>query len=424
MKSTTRFDEIATLRKENVHPKDFKDSYYIGLEHISQGTLELLGYGFGREVDSQKQRFYAGDVLFGKLRPYFRKVIVAPFDGICSTDIWVVKANQTSDIDFIKYWMASEAFIRSSTHASEGSRMPRAQWDWVRNFETTISEPKDREVIGQRLAHLDESITANKAISDNLEAIAAALFKAWFVDFEPVFANFHKHQPASCDLHTASLFPQSFDESPFGLLPKGWEYKPAGRVLVSVGGATPSTSKSDFWDGGITWTTPKDLAIQKRSIALGSSRNITEEGLKKISSGLLPPLSTLFSSRAPIGYIAIAADSTAINQGFIAFPSDKQTFPPLFISNWLSVNLPEIESRAGGTSFDEISKTAFRDIPFLVPNEEVVKAFREITRPLLEQMVNLARQNQVLSAMRDLLLTELLSGGISIGLDEVETYVS
>ena len=129
MSSKLLFGNCAELRSEKVDPKSSQESYYIGLEHIEQQTLSIVGYGYGSDVDSQKQRFYEGDILFGKLRPYFRKVVVAPFDGICSTDIWVVNPKAGVDRNFLFYWMASEEFIASSMYASEGGRMPRAKWD-------------------------------------------------------------------------------------------------------------------------------------------------------------------------------------------------------------------------------------------------------------------------------------------------------
>lgn len=80
MNSRLVFGDCAELRSEKVDPRSCKDSYYIGLEHIEQKSLRLKGHGFGKDVDSQKQKFYKGDILFGKLRPYFRKIIIAPFD--------------------------------------------------------------------------------------------------------------------------------------------------------------------------------------------------------------------------------------------------------------------------------------------------------------------------------------------------------
>jgi type I restriction enzyme S subunit len=125
--STKRFDKCADLIRDTVNPSDVRGLPYIGLEHIAEGQLALTGYGAAEEVTSVKYRFREGDVLFGKLRPYFRKVVIAPFDGVCSTDIWVVRRKQGVDQRYLFYWMASHEFIEESTRASEGTRMPRAQ---------------------------------------------------------------------------------------------------------------------------------------------------------------------------------------------------------------------------------------------------------------------------------------------------------
>jgi type I restriction enzyme S subunit len=134
MTSRLSFSNIAELRNEKVIPSTVPSSRYVGLEHIEQNSLLLSGWGNAGDVDSQKQKFLKGDILFGKLRPYFRKVVVAPFDGICSTDIWVVKPIISTDRDFVFYWMASDEFINRATNASEGTKMPRAKWDWVSGY--------------------------------------------------------------------------------------------------------------------------------------------------------------------------------------------------------------------------------------------------------------------------------------------------
>ena len=122
------FGDCAELIGDTVQPSETLGLPYIGLEHISQGQLSLLGFGKSDDVISAKSKFRKGDILFGKLRPYFRKVIIAPFDGLCSTDIWVVRAKSGTDQRYLYYWMASEEFVETASRASEGTKMPRAQW--------------------------------------------------------------------------------------------------------------------------------------------------------------------------------------------------------------------------------------------------------------------------------------------------------
>jgi len=413
MTSRLSFSNIAELRNEKVIPSTVPSSRYVGLEHIEQNSLLLSGWGNAGDVDSQKQKFLKGDILFGKLRPYFRKVVVAPFDGICSTDIWVVKPIISTDRDFVFYWMASDEFINRATNASEGTKMPRAKWDWVSGFELPYMSVKNRQRVGLVLRALDEKIIQNQNLSQTLEEIAQTIFKSWFIDFDPVKAKMVGEKPVGMDDATAILFPKSMKDSELGPIPDNWTASQIGEEVECVGGSTPSTSNSEFWDGDIYWTTPKDLSKQVGLVTTSSERKITMKGLQKISSGVLPVNSVLMSSRAPIGYLSINAVPTAINQGFIALRHSSK-FSPLFLLYWLQRNMPEIKNRAGGGTFAEISRTAFKSIPFVVPTTDVLNKFEEISTPILLQLTALTMQNQELVELRDSLLPRLISGELQI----------
>jgi len=138
---------------------------YIGLEHISQGQLSLLGYGKSEDVVSAKFKFRKGDILFGKLRPYFRKVVIAPFDGVCSTDIWVVRARDGIDQRYLFYWMASEDFIEAVSRASEGTKMPRAQWEFAERIQQQIPPLPEQRAIAAMLGALDDKIELNRRMN-------------------------------------------------------------------------------------------------------------------------------------------------------------------------------------------------------------------------------------------------------------------
>jgi type I restriction enzyme S subunit len=364
-------------------------------------------------VNSQKQKFKKGDILFGKLRPYFRKVVIAPFDGICSTDIWVVRPKPGIDRNFVFYWMASEEFVSSSTFASEGGRMPRAKWDWVSRFRLPYLPLKQQQVIGKTLRILDEKIETNKQLSKTLEDIAQTIFKSWFIDFDPVKAKMAGEKPVGMDDATAALFPDSMEDSELGMIPVGWSWGTTGDLFDIVGGGTPSTGTIEFWNGDIYWTTPKDLSIQNGLITTKSARLVTLAGLAKISSGLLGRHSVLMSCRAPIGYLSVTAVPTATNQGIIAI-LENEKYSPLFLVNWLLASMSEIENRAGGATFAEISKKAFRDIPFLECGALLNEEFNLIASPILLQLESLTEQTDSLIALRDGLLPRLISGELKI----------
>lgn len=183
---TCQFANCARLVKNTVSPADCRGKPYIGLEHIEEGALRLSGVGSSNDVTSIKSEFQSGDILFGKLRPYFRKVVRPSFNGVCSTDIWVVRATEAIDQEFLFYWMASKQFVDAATRGSKGTKMPRADWDFVGHSELCIPPVEVQRRIADILGKLDDKIELNRRMNRTLEKMAAALFKSWFIDFDPV----------------------------------------------------------------------------------------------------------------------------------------------------------------------------------------------------------------------------------------------
>lgn len=206
-----RFEDIAQLRRDFYVPSENESLNYIGLEHINQQSLDLNGIGDSATVVSQKNRFFSGDILFGKLRPYFRKVVRPKFDGVCSTDIWVINAKPGIDQAYLFYLLASPKFIDASVAGSSGTRMPRADWDYLSETEWDIPTHEVQKRIGEILSSLDDKIELNRRINETLEAIAQAIFKEWFVDF---------NYPGA----TGKLVP-----SPLGPIPEDWEVHPMSK---------------------------------------------------------------------------------------------------------------------------------------------------------------------------------------------------
>jgi type I restriction enzyme S subunit len=261
---------------------------------------------------------------------------------------------------------------------------------------------------------LDDKIELNRRMNATLEATARALFQSWFVDFDPVRAKLDGRTPAALDPATAALFPDCFRDSELGHIPKDWTIESVGEVVDCVGGGTPSTAEPKYWEGGLHhWTTPKDFSSLQAPILLETDRKLTDAGIAKISSGLLPAGTLLLSSRAPVGYLAIAAMQVAINQGFIALKCNERA-SNFFMLNWCQINMTEIESRATGTTFAEISKQNFRPIRVTLPPRELMAAFTAKVAPLYTQINANLQQSRTLATLRDMLLPKLLSGELNV----------
>ncbi len=274
----------------------------------------------------------------------------------------------------------------------------------------------------QVLTALDDRIALLRETNATLEAIAQALFKSWFVDFDPVRAKQEGRAPEGMDEATAALFPDGFEESELGAAPRGWRVTTVGNVVATVGGGTPDTKDASYWEPAEhCWTTPKDLSGILAPVLLDTERKLSAKGVAKISSGLLPTGTLLMSSRAPIGYLAIAQTPMAINQGYIAMPPGS-ALPPLYMLFWCRQNMETIKSHANGSTFMEISKKAFRPLPILVPPTSVVAEFVRIAEALFARLVENEKQAQTLATLRDTLLPRLISG--QLRLPEAEAAVA
>lgn len=231
-------------------------------------------------------------------------------------------------------------------------------------------------------------------INDNLEQQAQALYKSWFVDFEPFCEG-------------------EFIESSLGSIPAGWKVGQLSDICEIVGGGTPSKSHPEYYcKRGIAWITPKDLSVSKSKFSSRGSEDITSDGYKNSSAKLMPRGTVLFSSRAPIGYISIATNEICTNQGF------KSAVPGIagtgYLYYFLHANTDKIESKASGSTFKEASGSLMKALEVIIPADGIFNQFEAELAPILTKQENIASEIQTLTTLRDTLLPKLMSGELKI----------
>ena len=377
-----------------------------------------------REYRGGGSRFRNGDTLLARITPCLENGKTAWVSGLSegetghgSTEFIVMSAMEdVTDSQFIYYLARSPHFrsyaIGQMTGTSGRQRVPI---DAVKSFEMPLPSLAEQRAIAGVLGALDDKIEQNQRTAWALERLAQATFRAWFVDFDPVKAKATGADSfPSMPQHVFASIPTRFVDSEIGPVPEGWEVVRIGDVVTVKGGGTPSTKTPDYWDGGEhCWATPRDMSRLRHPVLLDTERHVTDAGVNYISSGLLPVGTVLMSSRAPVGYLAIAGVPTAINQGFIAMVCDGP-LPPPFILNWAFSQMEAIKARASGTTFPEISKKNFHPLTVVRPTEDVIAAYHQADEPLFDLLTVCVKENVRLAEMRDYLLPQLLTGQIRV----------
>ena len=327
--------------------------------------------------------------------------------------VGLIRPNNLFNPYFIQYYLMSPKGRNQLISFSLGSVQKVINLKDLKKVKIPKLSIDEQNKIVYILKTLDDKIQLNTQINQPLEQIAQALFKSWFVDFDPVRAKaqalsdglsleqaelaamqaisgktpeeltaLSQTQPERYAelVETAKAFPCEMVEVDEVEMPKGWNISTIGQEVETVGGATPSTKEE-------------------------------KSGLKKISSGLLPIGTVLLSSRAPVGYLSLAQIPVAINQGYIAIKCNK-SLNNYYMLQWCKENLEEIKGRASGTTFLEISKTTFRQIPIIVPDGNILSLFEKQCSSIYQSITINTKENINLEKTRDLLLPRLLNGEI------------
>ena len=350
-------------------------------------TLKVPSGGIGT-------KYQVGDILISNIRPYFKKIWQADCEGACSTDVLCLRANENVDSRFLYYLLTQQSFFDYVMSGTKGCKMPRGDKQQIMQWSIHLPSLVEQKKIAGVLSVLDAKIQVNRSINDNLEQQAQALYKSWFVDFEP-FKN------------------GKFVDSEQGLIPEGWRIGEFSEICDIIGGGTPSKSRTDFYcKNGIAWLTPKDLSVSKAKFTAKGAEDITVEGYNSSSAKLMPRGAVLFSSRAPIGYITIAKNEISTNQGF------KSAVPRIagtgYLYYYLKSNISTIESKASGSTFKEASGALMKSLKVIVPPTQILNDFEKEIDALFRKQELLDDEIINLAIMRDTLLPKLMSGELKI----------
>ncbi len=378
-----KIGEISELIKEQVKADNIDTEKYIGLEHIGQGTLNLIEIGSSSAIISNKYRFRKGQILFGKLRPYFRKVVKPLFDGVCSTDIWVIDKKENTDVNFLFYLFASEYVIKEATNSSTGTRMPRASWDYISNLFRAIPPTDEQEKIGMILFDLDEKIRINQSINSILENVAKGLFRHWFVEFE-----FPDEEGKPYRSNGGIMKP-----SPKGQIPEEWNITILGDVVeLEYGKSLPDKKRK-----------PGNIAV------FGSNGQVGWHD-EKIAEG--PGI--IIGRKGNPGIVKWSQyDFYPIDTTFYVKPIEKIKSIYYLYFELINQKLPSLTS---DTAVPGLNRNIAYQNNIIVPSSNIIEQFDKIIKPLFDLVYNLEKESEILYQLRDFLLPRLMSGEIRVPL--------
>lgn len=300
----------------------------------------------------------------GKFNAYQRTYIIDSNEQVC-------------DLKFLFYSL--ELCLDNFKSVSQGTSTRFLTAVILNNFEILLPSIDNQKRITSILSSLDDKIDLLHRENVTLEVMAETLFRQWFIEEAK----------------------------------EDWEEGKLDDILSVKGGTTPSTKESRFWNGNIAWTSPRDVTMLKGVYLFKTEKTITEDGLREISSGLLPKGTLLMSSRAPVGVLAISEIPVAVNQGYIAI-LDNKGYAKEFIYLWLKLNMDLVHSYSNGSTFMEISKSTFKSLELQIPSIKEVERFVNGIKPIFEKIRNNEKHIQTLIQTRDSLIPKLMSNEIVI----------
>jgi len=382
-----------------------ENTRYLSMENIESWTGKLIEEAEIEEVESAVNVFKEGDILFGKLRPYLAKAYQAEFDGVCSTELVVLKPTKEISGKYAYYLILSHGFIKMIDALTYGVKMPRASPDQIHNMLFVVPPKKEQKKIVDfldgEIDFIDELIRRYHLFISNLQEKRISLItRAVTKGLNPNVKM--KHSGV-----------EWIEE-----IPEHWEIKKIKYLFKVVNGSTPKSGVEDYWDGDIVWVTPDDLGNLLSSYISESARMLTIEGYKNCGTTLVPKGSIVISTRAPIGHLAIADVELCTNQGCKSLILISKHVVIKYYFYLLKAAKEILNSLGKGTTFIELGTYSLEslNIPLLPKNEQeqIVQYLNYETQKIDTLIEKIKKQIEYLNEYRISLITNAVTGKIDV----------
>jgi type I restriction enzyme S subunit len=339
--------------------------------------------------------------------------------------------------EFVYYWLKANR-DELERHAS-GSTFRELSGSALAQIAIQIPDRAAQRAIVHILGTLDDKIELNQQMNETLEAMARAIFKSWFVDFDLVIDNaLRAGNPIPNSLaekaarrrellaraktegrnscfpkYVAEVFPDRFASSELGDIPEGWEIKSFADTVEIIGGGTPNTSVAKYWDGDIPWFSVVDAPRESDIWILCTEKKITMAGVENSSTQILKNGTTIISARGTVGKVALVGVPMAMNQSCYGLRGKKSNlgFFTYFSTRAL---VSELQQRTHGSVFNTITRDTLKSVIVVSPPERAIQAFEKDVTPILELIRENLFESRTLAGLRDTLLPKLISGELRV----------
>ena len=348
-------------------------------------------------------KFLRGDILLSNIRPYFKKIWFAKFEGGCSQDVLVIRAKDGVMPWFLYYYLTQDSFFEYTVRSSKGTKMPRGDKNAIMSFPVNVPSPVEQKAISKILSDLDSKIELNQKMNKTLESIAQAIFKHWFIDFEFPNEEGKPYKSSGGDMVDSEL----------GKIPMGWEVKRIRDLCISIeNGGTPKRMEKKYWNGTINWF--KTGELNDRPL-IDSAEKITREGLMNSSCKLWKINTILIALYASptvgrLGLLKVEGASNQACSGLVA--KDEIGYSYLFYT--LFFKRDELNNIATGAAQQNISQEIIKESVCIQPPLKLLDNFNWMVSRLIDRQTLLSKEQATLSNIRDSILPKLLTGKIRV----------
>lgn len=343
-----------------------------------------------------KKTFRKGDILYSEIRPANKRfcfVDFEPKDYIASTKLMVLRAHEDVDPQYLYQILRSNDTLAQLQMLAESrsGTFPQITYSELSNIMVSLPSQKAQKNIVSILSSLDRKIELNNKINADLEEMAQAIFKNWFVDFEPFKDG-------------------KFVDSELGMIPEGWKVGRLTDVIKIMPGGTPKTSEPLYWDNGtIPFFSPKDV---NGVYCFATEKHITEAGLNKCSSNLYPKDTIFITCRGTVGKVCLAACDMAMNQSNYAIKAI-DGYSQYYVFFLVKSVVERLIKKSNGAVFSAITSKDF-DEEILIPSQKAVEDFTNVIDGFFRRIFTIGTENSRLSTLRDTLLPRLMSGELEV----------